>query len=465
MRYRTIWLILLFLIVWCGRIGAEQDTLEKLRARDRDIWFGDGGYDLALMGDDAAPFLVDVLTDENERARWHARYFLDRYYADLSILPKLKELFVNSKDRSVREIAADLISTVDAEYARKLMIQYMNDVEREDIAQNMLTYLRDESIIPKLMARYNDPNIDPFIREHIAYTLADFRQKNVVPYLIKTYNDLKYQWVEKEKVAEKLASTRDVRTLPILFKYLNTPSRLSEKIITAFSQSDPSIVQPLLEKLGQLNLRNSWYIKEAIYKILGNQTDPAFIPIYEKTLLETDDTNLHDAMSRALGNMGEQGFESLLKIVQEKPNAEVLWTIATYNTDASIETVMSFTLDKSSPFRVDAIKALLQYAGLWEDKVSHHITKLLTDVSPKEKLLIIEHILDLGDSWKAEIFKHLTQLLSDSEHEVRMLAIDLIRRKDLAVMGPALENLIQNAKVAPCMLHKWFMTSYMIDQH
>lgn len=445
MKYRAMWIILL-LIVGCGRTDTELNTLEKLRARDWDVWHGEGGYDLAMMGEDAAPFLVGVLTDENEDARWNARYFLDRYYADLSVLPKLKELFLNSQDESVQQDAAYLISTIDSVYARKLMRQYMNDLEREDIAQNVLTYLKDESVISKLMARYNDPNVEPFIREHIAYTLADFRQKNVVPYLIGTYNDSKYQGDEKEKVAEKLASTRDVRALPLLFNHLSRYSHLSEKIITAFSQSDPSIVQPLLEKSEQLDSTNSWYMQNAIYKILGNQTDPAFIPIYEKAILETDDTNLQAAMSLALGNMGKEGFESLLKIVQEKPNARALWTLATYNTDAAIETVMSFTLDKSSPFRLEAIKALFQYAGFWEDRVSHHIMKLLTDVSPKEKLLIIEHLLDLGDSWKPEIYKHLTQLLTDSEYEVRMLTINLIRRNNLAVMAPALENLIQNAK-------------------
>ena len=445
MKHRAMMFIFLVLIVWYGRIGAEQDTLEKLRAQDWDVWLGEGGYDLALMEEDAAPFLVGVLTDESEDARWHARYFLDRYYADLSVLPKLKELFVNSEDRSVRESAAYLISTVDAEYARKLMVEYLYDVERQNTAENVLTYLRDESVIPKLMARYNDPNIDPFIREHIANTLANFRQKNVVPYLIETYNDLKYQWKEKEKVAEKLANTRDVQALPILFNYLSSQSRLSEKIITDFSQSDPSIVQPLLDKLRQSESAYSRYMEDAMYKLFGNQTDPAFIPIYEKTLLETDDSKLHAAMSRALGNMGEQGFESLLKIVQEKPNAGALRALATYNTDAAIWTVMSFTLDRSSPFRIEAIKALFQFVDPWEDKVAMHIPKLLNDISPKEKLLIIEFLLELSDSWQPEIYKHLSQLLTDSEHEVRMLTIELIQQKNLAVMSPALENLIQNA--------------------
>lgn len=441
-----MWIILLSLIMGCGRTETDIITLEKLRATDWDVWLGEGGYDLAMMGEEAAPFLVRVLTDESEHARRHARYLIDRYYADLSTLPELKDLFVNSDDSSIRDDAAYLISTVDTEYARKLMVQYMNDVERQHIAEKVLTYLRDESVIPILLARYNDPNVDPYIREHVAYTLADFRQKSVVPDLIKTYNDLKYQWEEKEKVAEKLANTRDVRALPILFNYLSPRSRLSMKIISGFSNSDPSIVKPLLEKLGQLDSTKFSYIQDAIYEILGNQTDPAFIPVYEKELLETDDSNIHAAISRALGNMGEEGFESLLKIMQEKPNARTLRILATYNTDAAINAVSSYAMDESSPFRVEAIKALFQYADFQENKVSKHITKLLTDVSPKEKLLIIEYLLELGDSWKAEIYKHLTQLLVESKGEATIFTIDLIRRKELVVMAPALENLIQNAK-------------------
>ncbi len=153
MKYRAIWFIFLFLIVWGGRIGAEQDTLEKLRARDWDIWLGEGGYDLALMGDDAAPFLVQVLTDENEDARRHARYLLDRFYADLHVLPKLTELFFNSEDSSVCENAAYLISTVDAEYARKLMVQYLNDEKRHGIAANLLRHLGDKRVIPMLILK------------------------------------------------------------------------------------------------------------------------------------------------------------------------------------------------------------------------------------------------------------------------------------------------------------------------
>ena len=73
MKYKAMWFILL-IILGCGRTDTELTTLEKLRAGDWDVWLGDGGYDVAMMGDDAAPFLVQVLTDENEDARWYAHY-------------------------------------------------------------------------------------------------------------------------------------------------------------------------------------------------------------------------------------------------------------------------------------------------------------------------------------------------------------------------------------------------------
>ncbi len=131
---------------------------------------------------------------------------------------------------------------------------------------------------------------------------------------------------------------------------------------------------------------------------LGNQMDPELIPTYEKVYLKTSDSKLQPALARAL------------KIVQKKPNAGVYRTLATYNTDAAIETVISYAMDESCPFRTEAIQALFQYAGLWEDKISKHITKLLTDVSPREKLLIIEYLLELGDAWKT--LTHLKQKVS-----------------------------------------------------
>ena len=317
MKYKITRLICLLIIVWCCKTDAQLDTLERLRTKDWDVWLGDGGYDLALMGDEAAPFLVQVLTDENEEARWHAHYFLDRFYADTRVLPSLTKLFLNNENSDVRRDAAGLIASVDVVYAQKLMIQYLNDVERQDIAENVLANFGDERVIPMLIAKFNDPKVDPNIRRYIASTLADFRHKSAVPVLLEILDDPKTQRWTRDEVVEKLANIGDERALPALLNLLNKDSILSRKIIKGLSQSGPSIVQPLLKKIEQLDTTKSSYMKHAIFEIFGNQKDPEFIPIYEKVILETDDSKLQSAMAGALGNMGEAGFESLLKIVRK----------------------------------------------------------------------------------------------------------------------------------------------------
>ena len=446
MKYKITWLICLLIIVWCGKTDAQPDTLERLRTKDWDVWLGDGGYDLALMGDEAAPFLVQVLTDENEEARWHAHYFLDRFYADTRVLPSLTKLFLNNENSDVRRDAAGLIASVDVVYAQKLMIQYLNDVERQDIAENVLANFGDERVIPMLIAKFNDPKVDPNIRRYIASTLADFRHKSAVPVLLEILDDPKTQRWTRDEVVEKLANIGDERALPALLNLLNKDSILSRKIIKGLSQSGPSIVQPLLKKIEQLDTTKSSYMKHAIFEIFGNQKDPEFIPIYEKVILETDDSKLQSAMAGALGNMGEAGFESLLKIVRKKPNSMVLRTLATYNSAAAIDAVTSLAFDKSFPLRKEAIQAFVRYGGLWKAEVSKHIAKLLADVNPKEKLLIIKTLPQLGDLWKAEIYKHMLLLLSDTDLEVRLLTIDLIQQMKLTTMAPALKKLTQDAK-------------------
>ena len=446
MKYRTTWLICLLIFACCGNTDAQLDTLDKLRSSDRDVWLGDGGYDLVLMGDDAALFLVRVFSDENEDVSRNAYYFLDRYYADTHVLSALTELFLTNEDNSIRRNAASLIESVDAEYARQLMVQYLNDPETQDIAVSVLLSLGDKRVLPRFVTRLEDPKVDPIKRRYAAYALADFKDKRAVPVLLDILDDPKVQRSTREVVVEKLAQIGDDRTIPLLLSFLDNDSSLSRKILTALSQSGPLIVLPLLKTLEKLDSAKALKTRSAIFKILGAQKDPKLAPIYEKVYLETDDSNLQLAIARALGNMGEKGFESLLKIVRKKPNSMALRSLATYNSASAIDAVTSFALDESFPLRKDAIQALLQYGSLRKAEVFKHIAKLLADVSPKEKLLIIKALPQLGDSWKAEISKHMPLLLADIDLEVRLLTIDLIRRMDLTVMAPALKKLTQDAK-------------------
>ena len=442
MKYRAIMFIFLFLIVWCGRIGAEQDTLEKLRARDWDIWLGEGGYDIALMGEDAAPFLVSVLTDENEDARWHAHYLLDRYYADPSILPVLTYLFIDSTDKSIRSNAIDLIASIDAEYAKALIGNYLDDPNIQDTVVSLLTGLRDERAVPLLVERLKVKEK----RNHAAYALAGFKDKRALPILLEMLDDPTTESGTLDAVFKSLANIADEQTMPRLFNYVNGQRRISSGIIDALSESEMPSILALLKTIEQTDIDQSSYKWQRILEVFRHQNNPELIPYFEKAYLNANNSLLLSEIPYALGKMGKKGLESLLKIAQQKPTVAAFRTLATYNTDEAIETVISYAMDESCPFRTEAIQALFQYTGLWEDKLSKHIMKLLADVSPREELLIVENLLEFGDSWKAEIFKHLTQLLVETESEATILTIDLIRRKNLAVMTPALENLIQNAK-------------------
>ena len=444
MKYRTMLLICLLIIAMCGcdKTETELDTLGKLRSSDQDVWLGDGGYDLALMGDDAAPFLVQMLNDE--KACWHAYYFLDKYYADPSILPALTKLFLNSTDNSLRSNVMYLIASVDAEYARKLIAQYLNDTATQDIVVSVLSILLDERVIPLLVERLEVPEK----RKRAAYALADFKDKRAVPVLLNILDDPKTQRWTREEVIEKLVQIGDERTIPLILNFLgeNKNYNLSYKIKTTLSQLGPPIVQPSLKVLEQLDTAKPSQVRYEILEILGNQKDPELIPTYEKIYLETDDPKLQSAIARALRNMGEEGFESLLKIVQKKPTSNALRTLATYNSTAVIDAIATLALDKSFSLRPDAIQALMRYGGLWKDEVSKHITQLLSDVNPKEKYLIIEALTKFDDLWEVEISKYIPQLLADIDLKVRLLTIDLIRRLNLTVMAPVLKKLTQEAK-------------------
>ncbi len=444
MKYRIRWFIFLLLVVSCGRIEAELDTLGKLRMQDWDVWLDEGGYDLALMGDDAAPFLVNVLTDENEDARWHANFLLDRYYADPKILPELTNLFLTNTDKSIRSSAMHLIASIDPKYARQLIAKYLDDPNNQNIAVSVLSILKDERVIPLLVESLKDSK-NPL---YSAYRLADFKDKRAVPILLEALEDPKTQSWTRDEVIEKLAYIGDERTLPILLNLLDKQDNNSYKIKTALSQSEPSLslIRSLLKTVEEPNIDKTSYRWNTLLDIIANQKNPELIPYYEKLYYETTVPKLQNAVVRALGNMGEKGFESLLNIVRWKPSSTSIKVLATYNSEAAIDAITSLALDESFTYQTDAIQSFLHYGGIWHAKVSNHIPKLLKEVSPKDKLVILDTLAHLGDTWKPFISKHLTQLLTTSENEVRILAIDLIRRMNFTLMAPALENLMRSAK-------------------
>ena len=71
------WILCLLMVTACGVTQADLSPLEKLRSTHPNQWYevGDVGYDIALMGDDAIPFLIQTLTDEDLSARRSAINF------------------------------------------------------------------------------------------------------------------------------------------------------------------------------------------------------------------------------------------------------------------------------------------------------------------------------------------------------------------------------------------------------
>ena len=134
MKY-GIWILCLVIVVGCETRPDAVKTLEKLRTADWDIW-REAGYDLALMGDNTVPFLIQTLTNESREARWHACYFLRNSYPDSRALPTLTEVFLHDTDEYVRSTAAAAITDIDTMYARNLMIQHL-DADENRATQNI----------------------------------------------------------------------------------------------------------------------------------------------------------------------------------------------------------------------------------------------------------------------------------------------------------------------------------------
>ena len=126
MRYEK-WILCLLTVVWCGVARVDLSTLEKLRSNDPNRWYEvrDVGYDLALMGDDAVPFLIQTLTDKDRSARLSAISFLADYASDARVLPALTEVFSSDSDQYLRIAIARQIADIDPDYAVPLLIECM----------------------------------------------------------------------------------------------------------------------------------------------------------------------------------------------------------------------------------------------------------------------------------------------------------------------------------------------------
>lgn len=431
-----MWIVYLLLIAWCGVTHSELDTLEKLRTMGwalRPDFAADAGTDLILMGDAAVPFLIQTLGDETPSARGHAADFLRDLFPDRRALPALTEVFLHDANPDIRRTAAEAIACIDAEVARNLMFQHLEGSDAgaaagsprefqdgaavvpnrdtyagettQDIAVDMLSQLQDKRVVPTLVKRLADRGE----RMDAAFALAKFKDKRAVPVLLDILNGKEgHHNIREAEAVEALAKIGDERAVPVLLNLLDLPQVGYRDVVSALPQFGASIVPQLLEKRNQTESRD---IQERIARVIRHLHQPELAPVFGQLYLESekDDSELHDALSHALKNMGIAGFEELVRVAQQKANYRALSALATYNSAEAVDAVAALALDKSYPLRLVAIQTLGS----------------------------------LGKLWEAEISTYLLQLLSDAAPEVKLYTMDIIQQGKLVEMAPALQELTQ----------------------
>lgn len=403
MKY-GIWILCLVIIVGCETRPDAVKTLEKLQTADWAIW-REAGYDLALMSDNAVPFLIQTLTNESREARWHACYFLRNSYPDSRALPTLTEVFLHDTDEYVRSTAANAIAEIDTTYARTLMIQHLDADENratQNIAVEVLSRFQDARVIPMLVSRLTDPET----RTDAAFALGTFRDKRAVPVLLNILDEKTLDSSFQERAAETLARIGDPQTLPTLVNLID--SRFADNVIMELPQFGASVVPPLLEKFAR---NDSPEIRDRIASVLRNIHAPELAPLYGQIYLETDAYELQNAISYALQNMGVEGFKSLVKVAKQKTDHRALRALSTYNSEAAVDAVATLALDESYPIRVIAIETLGRF----------------------------------GQLWKAQITIYLPRLLADSDTRVKLNTLNLIKQLKIVEMRPALQKLTDTA--------------------
>ena len=484
MKYRK-WILCLLTVAWCGIVRADLSTLEKLRSMGWDSDWRDVGYDLMLMGDDAAPFLIEILTSESQATQQRDLYseyvrgrtisFL-RQHPDARALPVLTKVFLHDTEQRLRQNAANTIAEIDPEYARQLMGKYLEaDAETQDIVFSVLeelgdkraasmwvsvlvsrlenpeirrgaalrlAKLKDKRAVPVLLDMLNDKELDTYNKREAAFALADLKDKRAVPFLLDMLDDKELDNRIKEQVLDRLAQLGDERAIPVLLNFL-ADSWWGRHVTNMLPQFGPGIVPPLLEMWEQTE---SYEIRDRIVQALRYVHYPELAPIYEQVYLETEDYALQVAMLEALPNMGVLGFEHLLKIAKQKLDERVWQHLSTYNGEAIVDAVAELALDELYPHRTAAIDTLGAFGQLWKKEIAKHIPLLLTDADPAVKIntMYLIQKLEMAELWKVEISNHVSQLLSNADPAVKVRTIRLIKHLKRIEMTPALQKLTQS---------------------
>ena len=435
------WIVYLLLIAWCGVTHSELDTLEKFRTTGwalRPDFAADVGTDLILMGDAAVPFLIQTLGDETLAARGHAADFLRDLFPDRRALPALTEVFLHDANLGIRRTAAEAIACIDAEVARNLMFQHLEGSDAgaaadspsefqdspavvpnwdtyagettQDIAVDMLSQLQDKRVIPTLVKRLADRGE----RMDAAFALAKFKDKRAVPVLLDIMNGKEGRYnIREAEAVEALAKIGDERAVPVLLNFLDLPQVGYRDVVSALPQFGASIVPQLLEKRKQTESRE---FQERITWVVRHLHQPELAPVFGQLYLESekDDSELHEALSHALKNMGIAGFEELVRVAQQKANYRALSALATYNSAAAVDAVAALALDKSYPLRLVAIQTLGSIGKLGEVEISTYLQQLLSDAAPEVKLYTMDIIRQGKLVEMAPALQELTQ--TDNEH-------------------------------------------------
>lgn len=418
MRLCTSLILCFFMIALFGTAHANPEIFDKFHKfntrSDSELV-----YDLYQMGDDALPYLIKRISDRDQKVRENAFYMLENYFPDARALSALSVLFLHEADNWTRNKVTNIMAHIDGEYTKRFMGKHLHaDPQTQKIVIDVLTKLKDERVIPFLVQLMENPNTLPERKRFAIFGLADFKDKRVVPVILETLkNPIHIDGDILQQFIEKLTQIDDVRTVPTLVSVFNRNTTIgrrlykthSDLVINALSNAGSASLQKVLET-AQMPLPENAH--QPLLKVLRNAKDPKVVPIYEKVCLETDDADLKSTLVTGLQNMGTEGLNSLLRIVNLKPCKDLLNSLATYNSVDAIDAVATIALDDSSPLRIDAIASLSQFGSYWNDEVSKHILKLLNDQNP----------------------------------EVRLTIIDLTRKMNLKRMIPDLEQLAQNSK-------------------
>ena len=451
------WILCLLMVTACGVTQADLSPLEKLRSTHPNQWYevGDVGYDIALMGDDAIPFLIQTLTDEKRSARLSAISFLAGYYPDARVLPALTKVFLSESDLYLRIIAARAIARHDPESGRPLLIkclefeiapmsrliavnaleeledkharamfisQLVSELEHPKTrraAAYQLAEFKDKRAVPALLKMLDDDKLNAYGKGKTAFALANFKDKRAVPMLLELLDDKELQTHVKKNVVEALVQIGDKRAIPALLNSLDSWDMRWQvaEVIKAFG---PSIASLLLERMKQTE---SHEVRYEIVQILRYVHHPELAPIYEQVYLETEDDGVESVMAFAFADMGAVGFEYLLKVTKQKPNHSVWYYLSTYNGAAVVDAVAGLALDESYPFRLKAIDALGKFSDLWKAEVSKHVPRLRADADPEVKLHTMHLIKQLNITEMTPALQKLTQT---SDTQIRNAAHNVL---------------------------------------